>query len=89
VPHRSGIDSVAKIKFQIPPYNGKYDLAAYQDWELEVEQYFSYHDISASSHVQTTVSEFMDFALIWRRDYEKDILVQFQHVRSIESCYAT
>ena len=38
---RGGNDSFAKIKFQIPPYNGKYDQAAYLDWELEVEQKFS------------------------------------------------
>jgi hypothetical protein len=69
--HHSGIDSFAKIKFQIPPYNGKYDHAAYLDWELEVEQYYSYHDISASSHVQTTISEFTDFALMWWCDYKQ------------------
>ena len=30
-------DSFAKIKFKIPTFNGKYDPAAYLDWELEVE----------------------------------------------------
>ena len=29
-------DSFAKIKFKIPSFNGKYDTAAYLDWELEV-----------------------------------------------------
>jgi hypothetical protein len=36
-------DSFAKIKFKIPYFNGKYDPAAYLDWELEVEQKFSCH----------------------------------------------
>jgi hypothetical protein len=61
VPHRSGIDSFAKIKFKISPYNGKYDPATYLDWKLEVEQYFTYHDKSASSQVQTAISKFTDF----------------------------
>jgi hypothetical protein len=64
VPHRSGIDSFAQIKIKIPPYNGKYDPTAYLDWELEVEQQFSYHDISTNSQVQTTINEFTDFALM-------------------------
>ena len=41
VPRRpGGNDSFSKIKFKIPPFNGKYDPAAYLDWELEVEQKF-------------------------------------------------
>ena len=62
-------DSFAKIKFKIPSFNGKYDPAAYLDWELEVDQKFSCHDILASSQVKTTISEFTDFALIWWREY--------------------
>jgi hypothetical protein len=31
VPRHSSNDSFAKIKFKIPPYNGKYDPAAYLD----------------------------------------------------------
>jgi hypothetical protein len=35
VPRRpAGNDSFSKIKFKIPPFNGKYDPAAYLDWEL-------------------------------------------------------
>ena len=41
-------DSFAKIKFKIPAFNGKYDPAAYLDWELEVEQKFPCHDIPAN-----------------------------------------
>ena len=65
VPHRLGNDSFSKIKFKIPPFNGKYDPAAYLDWELEVEQKFSCHDIAANSQVKAAISEFTDFALIW------------------------
>jgi hypothetical protein len=71
VPRRPvGNDSFSKIKCKIPPFNGKYDPAAYLDWELEVEQKFSCHDIAATSQVKTAISEFTDFALIWWREYK-------------------
>jgi hypothetical protein len=64
-------DSFAKIKFKIPSFNGKYDPAAYLDWELEVDQKFSCHDIPASSQLKAAISEFTDFALIWWREYKQ------------------
>jgi hypothetical protein len=62
---RGGNDSFSTLPFTIPPYNGKYDPAAYIDWELEVEQKFSCHDIPAISQVQTAISVFTDLALFW------------------------
>jgi hypothetical protein len=47
--NHGGNYSFAKLPFKIPSYNGKYDPAAYLDWELEVEQQFSCHDIPASA----------------------------------------
>jgi hypothetical protein len=71
VPRRpTGNDSLSKYKFKIPPFNVKYDPTAYLDWELEVEQKFSCHDIAASSQVKAAISEFTDFALIWWREYK-------------------
>jgi len=64
-------DSFAKIKFKIPSFNGKYDPAAYLDWELEVDQKFSCHDIPVNSQVKAAISEFTDFALIWWREYKQ------------------
>jgi hypothetical protein len=68
--HSTGNDSFSKIKFKIPPFNGKYDPAAYLDWEIEVEQKFSCHDIVATSQVKAVISEFTDFALIWWHEYK-------------------
>jgi hypothetical protein len=73
VVRRPSNDSFAKIKFKIPPFNGKYDPAAYLDWELEVEQKFSCHDIPATSQVKAAISEFTDFALIWWREYKQKL----------------
>jgi hypothetical protein len=71
VPHRpAGNDFFSKIKFKIPPFIGKYDPAAYLDWELGVEQKFSCLDIAATSQVKAAISEFTDFALIWWREYK-------------------
>ena len=64
-------DSFAKIKFKIPPFTGKYDPAAYLDWELEVDQKFACHDIPASSQVKAAISEFQEFALLWWREFKQ------------------
>jgi hypothetical protein len=64
-------DLFAKIKFKIPSFNGKYDPAAYLDWELEVDQKFLCHDIPTSSQVKAAISGFTDFALIWWREYKQ------------------
>jgi hypothetical protein len=62
--NNGGNDSFAKLPFKIPSYNGKYDPAAYLDWELEVEQHFSCHDIPASAQVKTAISAFTALAFI-------------------------
>jgi hypothetical protein len=36
-------DPFAKVKFSIPLFNGSYDVEAYLDWEMTVEQKFSSH----------------------------------------------
>jgi hypothetical protein len=63
--NHGGNDSFSKLPFKIPSYNGKYDPAAYLDWELEVEQQFSCHDIPASAQVKTAISAFTALALFW------------------------
>jgi hypothetical protein len=58
-------DPFAKVKFSIPPFNGLYDAEAYLDWEMTVEQKFSFHLVPEQHHVRQDTSEFKDFALIW------------------------
>jgi hypothetical protein len=74
----AGNDSFFKIKFKIPSFNGKYDPAAYLDWELEVEQKFSCHDIVATSQVNAAISDFTDLALNWWHEYKNKILLLFR-----------
>jgi hypothetical protein len=58
-------DPFAKVKFSIPPFNGSYDVDAYLDWEMTVEQKFSSHLVPEQHRVRQATSEFKDFALIW------------------------
>jgi hypothetical protein len=54
-----------KLNFSIPPFNGLYDARAYLDWEMTVEQKFSFHFVPEQHCVRQATSEFKDFALIW------------------------
>jgi hypothetical protein len=38
-----GHDPFVKIKFSIPPFMGSYDVEAYLDWEMMVQQKFNSH----------------------------------------------
>jgi hypothetical protein len=58
-------DPFSKVKFSIPPFNGSYDVEAYLDWEVTVEQKFSSHLVPKQHRVRQATSEFKDFALIW------------------------
>jgi hypothetical protein len=57
-------DPFTKVKFSIPPFNGSYDIDAYLDWEMTVEQKFSSHLVSKQHRVTQATSEFKNFALI-------------------------
>jgi hypothetical protein len=60
--NNGGNDPFAKLPFEIPSYNGKYDPTAYLDWELEAEQHFSCHDIPASPQVKIAISALVALA---------------------------
>jgi hypothetical protein len=40
---RSNDDPFAKVKFTIPPFYGLYDVEAYLDWEMTIDNKFSSH----------------------------------------------
>jgi hypothetical protein len=58
-------DPFAQVKFSIPTFNGSYDVEAYLDWEMIVEQKFSSHLVPEQHRVKQATSEFKYFALIW------------------------
>jgi hypothetical protein len=64
--HTHGIDDpFAKVKFTIPPFYGLYDAKAYLDWEMVVDNKFSFHLVLEQHHVRHATSEFKDFTIIW------------------------
>jgi hypothetical protein len=64
-------DSLGKIKFTIPAFDGKYNPDAYLTWELAVDQKFSCHDFPEDKCVRAATSEFTDFASIWWFEYHR------------------
>jgi hypothetical protein len=58
-------DAFHKLKFKIPPFDGKYDPDAYISWELAVEQKFTCFEFPKNARVRVATSEFSDFASVW------------------------
>ena len=54
-------DAFSKIKFKIPPFDGKYDPDAYITWEIAVDQKFACHEFPEATCVRAATSEFTDF----------------------------
>jgi hypothetical protein len=61
-------DPYAKIKFFIPPFIGSYDVEAYLDWEMAVEQNFNSHLVPERHRVRQANSEFKYFVIIWWKE---------------------
>jgi hypothetical protein len=64
-------DAFHKLKFKIPPFNGKYNPDAYISWELAVEQRFTCFEFPENVMVRAATSEFSDFASVWWVGYGK------------------
>jgi hypothetical protein len=91
-------DAFHKLKFKIPPFDGKYDPDAYISWELTVEQKITCFEFPKNVRVRAATSEFTDFAFVWWVEYGKkhcdDIpqtwvaLKRVMHARFVPSYYA-
>ena len=68
-PVRNDDDHVAKLKLNIPPFEGRYNPDAYLTWELEVEQRFACLNYPEDRRVAAATCEFTDFACIWWAEY--------------------
>ena len=91
-------DAFSKIKFKIPPFDGKYDPDAYITWEIAVDQKFACHEFPENTRVRAATSEFTDFASVWWIEYSKknpnnipktwDALKRAMRARFVPSYYA-
>jgi hypothetical protein len=91
-PHEAHNNDIAfsKIKFKIPSFNGKYEIA--------VEQKFTCHDFPKNACVRAATSEFTDFASVWWIEHGKknphtmpqtwDALKRIMRARFVPSYYA-
>src|SRR4051812_12189193 len=62
-------DHVAKIKLNIPSFEGKYNPDAYLTWEMEVEQRFACLKYPENMRVRAATCEFTKFAFLWWSEY--------------------
>jgi len=91
-------DSIAKMKFNMPSFSGKYDPDAYLDWELVVDQKFACYDFSENKRVRAATSEFTDFASVGWKEFCRnnpnnipqtwDALKRTMRARFVPSYYA-
>jgi hypothetical protein len=68
---RNNDDAFHKLKFNIPPFDGKYDPDAYISWKLVVEQKFTCFEFPENASVRAATSKFSDFASVWWVEYGK------------------
>jgi len=95
--HRND-DAFSKVKFKIPPFDGKYDPDAYITWEIAVDQKFACHEFPEHTRVRAATSEFTDFASVWWIEHGKknpnnmpqtwDALKRVMRARFVPSYYA-
>jgi hypothetical protein len=64
-----GDDNVAKLKLNIPPFEGHYNPDVYLSLELEVEQLFACLACPDDKRVSAATCEFTSFASIWWSEY--------------------
>jgi hypothetical protein len=62
--NQDNCDPFAKVKFTIPAFYGAYDVEAYLDWEMTVEQKLNSHVVLEVHKVRQATSEFKDFAMV-------------------------
>ena len=62
-------DHVAKLKLNVPTFDGRYNPDAYLSWELELDQRFACLNYPEDRRVSAATCEFTSFASIWWSEY--------------------
>src|SRR3954464_13662684 len=62
-------DHVAKLKLNIPSFEGKYNPDAYLTWDMEVEQRFACLKYLENTRVSAATCEFTKFVSLWWSQY--------------------
>nr|KYP74046.1 hypothetical protein KK1_006714 [Cajanus cajan] len=59
-------------KVNVPQFLGKYDVEAYLDWEMKVEQLFACHKVSEERKVPLATLSFQGHAMYWWTSLERE-----------------
>jgi hypothetical protein len=88
----------SKVKFKIPPFDGKYDPDAYITWEITVDKKFACHEFPKNVWVRAATTEFTEFSYVWWIEHGKknpnnmpqtwDALKRVMRARFVPSYYA-
>jgi hypothetical protein len=73
-------DPFAKVKFSIHPFNGSYDVEAYLDWEMTVEQKFSSHLVPEQHRVRQALVSLKILLLSGRMNW---LPLDYNHIHGI------
>ena len=60
------------LKLKIPKFLGTYDLEAYLDCEMKVDQIFNCNNFSEEKKMQLASLEFEGYALVWWNQIQVD-----------------
>nr|KYP35772.1 hypothetical protein KK1_043178 [Cajanus cajan] len=70
--HRHREPSNREPNITLPPFHGKDNVETYLDWEMKVEQLFSFHGVSEERKVSLATLSFQGHAMYWWTSLEKE-----------------
>nr|KYP34482.1 hypothetical protein KK1_044556 [Cajanus cajan] len=70
--HRHRESSNKEPNITLPSFHGKDNVETYLDWEMKVEQLFSFHGISEERKVSLATLSFQGHAMYWWTSLEKE-----------------
>jgi len=73
--NREDLDSIARVKWSIPKFNGREDVDAYLEWAKQCDQIFRVHHLSDQRCVNLASMEFSGYALTWWNQIQENQLV--------------
>jgi hypothetical protein len=86
--HAHGNDNpFTKVKFMIHPFYGLYDVEAYLDWKMTIDNKFSCHLVPEQHRVRQATSEIKDFAIIWWNELSSLCLQSAMRERFVPPAY--
>jgi hypothetical protein len=74
---RNNDDAFHKLKFKIPPFDGKYDSDAYISWELAIEQKFTCFEFPKNARLEQPLVNYLILLLFGGWNMARNILMTY------------